>query len=245
MMAANLSLDLRDLLPSVQAPTLVLHRKGDMLPIEGARYVAERIPDARFVEMEGDDHWPWVLDPDEVCDHVEEFLTGTRREPEPDRVLATVLFLSIADVGATAGGARREELVRRLRAHVSKEIKWFRGREIDVTGAGPLATFDGPARAIRCACAVREYAARLGVEVRAGLHTGECDLLEGERVGGPSVETGRLIRDLAAPGEVLVSSTVKDLVAGSGIRFDERGAHALGGAPGDWRLFNVGRGDCS
>jgi DNA-binding winged helix-turn-helix (wHTH) protein/pimeloyl-ACP methyl ester carboxylesterase len=239
----NADIDVRHVLPTIRVPALVIHREGDeCLRAEEGRYVAGRIPGARYVELPGRDHLPFVGDQDAVLDEVEEFLTGVRHAPEPDRVLATVLFL---DIGARHGEARRRDLLARLRAHVGKEIGWFRGREVDAGGAGPLATFDGPARAIRCACAVTEYASRLGVEVRAGLHTGECDMLGGGRVGGLAVEIGRAVRDSAAAGEVLVSSTVKDLVAGSGIRFEERGARAFAGVPGEWRLFKVERGACA
>lgn len=229
----NAEVDVRHVLPTVRVPTLVIHNRGDLcLKVEEGRYVASRIPGARFVELPGRDHLPFFEDQETVLNEIEEFLTGARHVREPDRVLATLLFVNI--------GGRDE----RFRAHVSKEIKWFRGREIDVEGAGPLAAFDGPARAIRCACAVSEYAARLNIEVRAGLHTGECDLLEGGRVGGLAVEIGRAVRERAAASEVLVSHTVKDLVAGSGIIFEDRGAHTFEGLPGDWRLFRVERGAC-
>jgi len=176
-----------------------------------------------------------------MLNEIEEFLTGARHVREPDRVLATLLFVNIVNRDSrTAEG----DLIARFRAHVSKEVKWFRGREVDMKGTGPLAAFDGPARAIRCACAVKEYAARLDIEVRAGLHTGECDLLEGGRVGGLAVELGRAVLERAGAGEVLVSHTVKDLVAGSGITFEERGTHTFKGLPGDWRLFRVERGAC-
>ncbi|MFL6254038.1 MAG: alpha/beta fold hydrolase [Pyrinomonadaceae bacterium] len=244
----NAEIDVRHVLPTVRVPTLVIHNRGDLcLKVEEGRYVASRIPGARFVELPGSDHLPFFEGQDAIVNEIEEFLTGARHTREPDSVLATLLFVNIIDrdVRAAERGTRGwRDLVRRFRAHVSKEIKWFRGREIDMEGAGPLATFDGPARAIRCACAVSEYAARLNIEVRAGLHTGECDLLEGGRVGGLAVEVGRAVRERAGPGEVLVSHTVKDLVAGSGITFEERGAHAFEGLPGDWRLFRVERGAC-
>ncbi|HEV2766073.1 MAG TPA: alpha/beta fold hydrolase [Pyrinomonadaceae bacterium] len=242
----NAEIDVRQVLPTIRVPTLVLHRAGDLcLKAEEGRYVAEKIPGARFVELEGADHLPFVGDQDAILDEVEEFLTGVRHAHEPDRVLATVLFVNLVDSPARAsemGEARWRELLTTLRAQVRKEVERFRGREVDVEGAGALATFDGPARAVRAACAVRTAAARLGVEVRAGLHTGECDLLEGGRVGGLAVRIGEQVRARAAPGEVLVSSTVKDLVAGSGLRFEERGAHELEGVPGQWRLFRVARG---
>ncbi|HEX8338986.1 MAG TPA: alpha/beta fold hydrolase [Pyrinomonadaceae bacterium] len=244
----NAEIDVRHVLPTVRVPTLVIHNKGDLcLKVEEGRYVAEHIPGARFVELPGRDHLPFFEDQDAVISEIEEFLTGARHVREPDRVLSTLLFAGVVGReghAARRGDARWRDLVSRFRAHVSKEIKWFRGREIDVEGAGPLAAFDGPARAIRCACAISEYAARLQIEVRAGLHTGECDLLEGGRVGGLAVEIGRAVRERAGAGEVLVSHTVKDLVAGSGIAFEERGAHAFPGLPGEWRLFRVERGAC-
>ncbi|HEX8190551.1 MAG TPA: alpha/beta fold hydrolase [Pyrinomonadaceae bacterium] len=244
----NAEVDVRHVLPTVRVPTLVIHNRGDLcLKVEEGRYVASRIPGARFVELPGRDHLPFWEDQEAVLNEIEEFLTGARHVREPDRVLSTLLFVNVVNRDARAaerGEARWRDLAARFRAHVSKEIRWFRGREIDAGGAGPLAAFDGPARAIRCACAVKEYAARLDMEVRAGLHTGECDLLEGGRVGGLAVEVGRAVRDRAGAGEVLVSHTVKDLVAGSGITFEGRGAHTFEGLPGDWRLFSVGRGAC-
>ena len=244
----NAEIDVRHVLPTVRVPTLVIHNRGDLcLKVEEGRYVASRIPGARLVELNGRDHLPFFEGQEAILSEIEEFLTGARHVREPDRVLATLLFAGVVerDPGAARTGTRGwRDLVARFRAHVSKEIRWFRGREIDVEGAGPLAAFDGPARAIRCACAVKEYAARLNIEVRAGLHTGECDLLEGGGVGGLAVEIGRAVRERAGPGEVLVSHTVKDLVAGSGITFEECGAHAFPGLPGDWRLFRVERGAC-
>jgi len=241
----NAEIDVRHVLPTVRVPTLVLHRTGDgCLKVEEGRYVASLIPGAKYVEQPGRDHLPFVGDQDALLDEIEEFLTGVRHAPEPDRVLATVLFVRIVDSPARAtavGVARWRDLIGRFQAHVRKEIDWFRGRESDMAGTGPLATFDGPARAVRCACAISEYAARLGIQVHAGLHTGECDILENDQVGGLAVTIGAAVRDLAGPGEVLVSSTVKDLVAGSGIEFEDRGGHALAGIPGEWRLFKVGR----
>lgn len=244
----NAEIDVRHVLPTIRVPTLVLHRTGDRcLKVEEGRYVAEKIPGARFVELPGVDHLPFVGDQEAMLAEVEEFLTGVRHTPEPDRVLATVLFLSIVDSpvrAAELGESRWQDLLGRLRTHVKKEIEWFRGREIDLTGTAPLATFDGPARAIRCACAIREYASRLGVEVRAGLHTGECDLMEGDQVGGLAVEIGQKVRATAAPGEILVSRTVKDLIGGSGLRFEDHGRHTLDGIYGEWDLFRVERSGC-
>lgn len=241
----NAEIDVRQVLPSIRVPTLVIHRSEDQcLKVEEGRYVAQRIPGARYVELPGRDHLPFVGDQDAILDEVEEFLTGVRHPFEPDRVLATVLFVHIVGSKEHAkrmGGLDWEALIGRLHAHVRKEIEWFRGRDIDMIGDRPLAIFDGPARAIRCASAISEYASRLGVNMRAGLHTGECDMVNG-KVGGIAAEIGAQVAQKAAADEVLVSSTVKDLVAGSGIRFEDRGAHQLAGVPGDWRLFAVERG---
>ena len=241
LLDANFELDLRPALPLVRVPTLALHRTSDTLPIEGGRYVADHIPDARFIELEGDDHWPWVHDPDEVCDHVEEFLTGRRTAPEPDRVLATVLFTDI--VGSTEraselGDKRWRELLDAHDDATRAELSRFSGREVKTTGDGVLATFDGPARGIRCARAVSEAARRLGLEIRAGLHTGECELRNGD-LGGIAVHIGARVMSEARAGEIVVSSTVKDLTVGSDIEFEDRGVHQLKGVPGDWRLFSV------
>jgi pimeloyl-ACP methyl ester carboxylesterase/DNA-binding winged helix-turn-helix (wHTH) protein len=238
----NAEIDVRHVLPSIHVPTLVIHRTEDQcLKVEEGRYVAERIPGAKYVELPGQDHLPFVGDQDLILDELEEFLTGARHQLEPDRVLATVLFTRIVDSQENAGrfGASRwQELINRLRMHVGQKIEWFRGREIDMVGDSPLAIFDGPARAVRCAFAIVEYALRLGVEMRAGLHTGECDMVDG-KVGGIAAEIGVEVSKRAAAGEVLVSNTVKDLVAGSGIRFEDRGTHTLGGLLGEWRLFGV------
>lgn len=238
----NAEIDVRHVLPSVHVPTLVIHRADDQcLKVEEGRYVAGRIPGAHYVELPGRDHLPFVGDQDAILDEVEEFLTGARHAHEPDRVLATVLFTRIVDTEERAsrlGAGRWQGLIQGLRAYVRKEIEWFRGREIDMVGDRPLAIFDGPARAVRCAYAIVEYASRLGVEMRAGLHTGECDVVDG-KVGGVAPEIGVRVANKAAAGEVLVSNTVKDLVAGSGIRFEDRGAHTLGRMLGEWRLFGV------
>jgi len=244
----NAEVDVRHVLPTVRVPTLVLHRAGDRcLKVEEGRYVAGLIPGAKYVELPGDDHLPFVGDQDAILGEIEEFLTGVRHSREPERVLATLLFARIVDSprrAAGRGAERWREMIQRFRGHVSREIAWFRGREVDMAGEGPLATFDGPARAVRCACAVGEYAARLGIEVRAGLHTGEVDLLEGNGVGGVAVEVGRAVRERAGPGEVLVSHTVRDLVAGSGLSFEERGEVTFDAAPGVWRLYKVSAGSC-
>jgi pimeloyl-ACP methyl ester carboxylesterase/DNA-binding winged helix-turn-helix (wHTH) protein len=245
----NAEIDVRQVLPLVRVPTLVIHRDEDRcLKVEEGRYVAAHIPGAKYVELPGQDHLPFVGDQDAILDEVEEFLTGVRHTLEPDTVLATVLFTQIVapkDHAERLGNARWYALLDRLREHVRKEVEWFRGREIDMVGDSPLAIFDGPARAIRCAAAIGEYASRLGVMMRAGLHTGECEMVgpAGEiKVCGIAPQIGLQVAQLAEPGEVLVSSTVKDLVAGSGIKFEDKGAYTLGELPGEWRLFAVARG---
>ncbi len=239
MTAANIELDIRAILPTIRVPTLLLHRTGDMQPIEGARYMAEHIPGARLIEMEGDDHWPWLIDPDEVCGHVEEFVTGSRSEPETDRVLATVLFTDI--VGSTEraseiGDRRWRELLEEHEQAFRRELDRQGGREVKTTGDGFLATFDGPARAIRCAKAATSSIRALGIDIRAGIHTGECERRNGD-LGGIAVHIGARVMSQAGAGEVLVSNTVKDLTVGSDIEFEERGEHELKGVPGSWRLY--------
>jgi class 3 adenylate cyclase len=236
----NAEIDVRNVLPSIRVPALVIHRTNDQcLKVEEGRFVAERIPGAKFVELPGQDHLPFVGDQDIILDEMEEFLTGVRHTLEPDTVLATVLFTRLAGADAHLKYSNWEEMLRRLRAHIAKEIEWFRGREIDMVGDRPLAIFDGPARAIRCALAITEYASRLGVETRAGLHTGECEIVDG-KVSGVAAEIGVCVANEAHAGEVLVSSTVKDLVAGSGIRFEDRGIRLMSEC-GEWRLFAVQR----
>jgi class 3 adenylate cyclase len=237
----NSLIDVREILPTIQVPTLVLHRTGDLdSKVEEGRYIAGRIPGARFLELPGDNHVPWI-DADQVVDEIEEFLTGVRPAPETDRVLATVLFTDI--VGSTAkaaelGDRRWRELLAEHHTRVRRQLVRFRGRELDTAGDGFFASFDGPARAIRCACAIVDSVRGLGLDVRAGLHTGECEQLEG-KVGGIAVHIGARVAAQAQPGEVVVSRTVKDLVAGSGIDFRERGSAQLKGVPGEWQLFVV------
>ena len=233
--------DVRHALPSINAPTLVLHRTGDKLtPVAGGRRIAELIPGARFVELPGNDHLP-IVDSDQIIDEVEEFLTGERHVHEPDRVLATVLFTDIVgstERAAELGDSRWRDLVARHDALVRRELQRHRGRAIKTLGDGFLATFDGPARGVRCARAIADQVHGLGIEVRAGLHTGECELV-GDDVAGMAVNIGARVAALAGSGEVLVSSTVKDLVVGSGIEFAERGEHRLKGVPGEWRLYSA------
>ncbi len=240
----NAEIDVRNVLASIRVPSLVIHRTDDQcLKVEEGRFVAERIPGAKFVEFPGQDHLPFVGDQDAILDEMEEFLTGVRHSLEPDTVLATVLVMHIVSAGEHTqrmGQERWDDLLRRLHSHIRKEIEWFRGREIDMVGDRPLAIFDGPARAIRCASAITEYASRLGVEMRSGLHTGECELIDG-KVSGAAAEIAVCVADETKAGEVLVSRTVKDLVAGSGIEFEDKGIRTLAGC-GEWRLFAVQRG---
>jgi pimeloyl-ACP methyl ester carboxylesterase len=240
----NAEIDVRPVLGAIRVPTLVLHGAHDRLVSAGAgRFLAEHIAGAKFVELGGVDHVPWGDDADAILDEVEEFLTGVRRGPEPDRVLATVLFTDIVastETAARLGDRRWRELLENHRAIVRRELARFRGREIDTAGDGFLATFDGPARAVRCAAAVVDGVRPLGIEVRAGVHAGELEIM-GDNVGGISVHIGARVAALAGPGEILVSSTVKDLVAGSGLVFRERGAERLKGVPGEWALFAVAR----
>jgi class 3 adenylate cyclase len=242
----NTQIDVRHVLRAVRIPALVLHRTGDLdANVEEGRWIAAQIPGARFVELPGADHLPWVGDTDGLLDEVEEFLTGVRRGPEPDRVLTTVLFTDIVDATATVAVVGDRAWRDLLQAHhdaVRRELGRYSGRELDTAGDGFLAAFDGPARAVRCASAIRDAVPALGVRIRAGLHTGECEVMGG-KLGALAVHIGARVAAAAGPDEVWVSSTVKDLVAGSGLRFDDRGLHALKGVPGERRLFaGSGRG---
>jgi class 3 adenylate cyclase len=234
--------DVRDVLPAIRVPTLVIgHASSVRIPVEHTRYLGEHIPGARYIELPGQENLPWAGDQDRLIAEVQEFLTGVRPRPEPDRVLATVLFTDI--VGSTQRAAELGDQRWRslLAAHddaVRREMDRHRGREIKNTGDGVLALFDGPARAIRAAEAFRGAVRPLGLEVRSGLHTGEVELVDDD-VRGIAVHIGARVSALAGPGEILVSSTVKDLVIGSGIPFEERGTHVLKGVPGDWRLYAV------
>jgi pimeloyl-ACP methyl ester carboxylesterase/plasmid stabilization system protein ParE len=235
-----LDVDVRAILPTIHVPTLVLHRRGDRVVNRHAgRELASTIPGARYVELAGIDHLPWAGDADAVIGEIEEFLTGTRSVPEPDRVLATVMFTDIVgstERAAELGDARWSELLSAHHAAVRSELARFRGHEVKTLGDGNVARFDGPARAIRCGEAIVAAARSLGLEVRIGMHSGEVDLI-GDDVAGIAVHVAARVGALAQPGEVLTSSTVKDLVAGSGIQFADRGTTQLKGIPDEWRLF--------
>ncbi len=244
LLRMNGEIDIRHILPAIRVPTLILHSVNDrMIDIGAARYMAARIPGAKLVELNGIDHSPWGDNSNAILDEIEEFITGVRHSADHDRVLATVLFTDIVgatEKAASLGDRRWADLLDNHHASVRRELARFRGREIDTAGDGFLATFDGPARAVRCACAISDSVQSLGIEVRAGLHTGECEVI-GDKLGGISVHIGARVAALAHPGEVLVSATVKDLVAGSALSFRDRGIQSLKGVPGDWRLFAVDR----
>ena len=238
--------DTRALLPSIHVPTLILHREGDRnVDVKNARYAAENIAGARYVELPGDDHLPWIGDSDSIVGEIERFLTEIWRSgwdaPAPDRVLATVLFTDIVASTAKAvelGDSGWRELIGAHHDRVRSQIARFRGTEMDTAGDGFFARFDGPARAIDCARAIRASVSELGLDIRAGLHTGECEQIDG-KVGGIAVITGARIAAQAGPNEILVSATVRDLVAGSGLEFEDRGAHALSGLPEEKHLYAV------
>jgi class 3 adenylate cyclase len=243
---ANMDLDVCDVLPLIRVPTLVVGRTHVLRPdIRIARYLAERIPGARLVEFPGRDTILAIGDSDSILAELEAFFAdvaaGKRWELEPDRVLATVLFTDIVESTARVaelGDRAWRELVVKHHALVRSQLARFRGKEMDTAGDGFFATFDGPARAIQCACAIRQAIQELGIEVRAGLHSGECELVDG-KTSGIAVHTGARVASLAGPGEVLVSSTVKDLVAGSGIEFADRGEHEFKGIPELWHVYEV------
>ena len=261
LLRMNSQIDVRDVLPTIQSPTLVLFRsdarfghgaaawrhegEDPITPRGEAEYLAEHIADAKLVELPGEDHLPWVGETDPLLGEVEEFLTGVRTAPEPDRVLATILFTDI--VGSTAlaaelGDRGWRDLLERHHALVRRQLERFRGREIDTAGDGFVASFDGPARGIRCAAAIADSVSALGLSIRAGLHTGECELVDG-KLAGIAVHIAARIAALAGSDEVLVSNTVKDLVIGSRVAFAERGEHELKGVPGEWNLFAVDAAD--
>jgi class 3 adenylate cyclase len=242
LMRMNSEINISPVLSAIHVPTLILHRTEDTLvDVEASRFMAERIPGAKYVELSGRDHVPVVGDADAILDEIEEFLTGARLRAEPDRALLTVMFTDIVgstDRAVDLGDRRWRDLLDTHQVVVRRELARHRGNEVNTTGDGFLATFDGPARAIRCAVRMREELRQLGIEIRVGLHTGECELL-GDDIGGVAVHIGARVEARAMPGEVLVSSTVKDLVVGSGLQFEDRGTHTLKGIPDEWRLFAV------
>jgi class 3 adenylate cyclase len=241
-MRVGSEIDVRHVAPSIHVPTLVLHSGRDsIVDVEQGKWLARTIPGARFVELSGQDHAPWFDCADQVIDEVREFLTGVREPLEPEQVLATVLFTDIVgstELAARLGNRRWRALIEQHHNLVRAELVRYRGREIDTAGDGFLASFDGPARAIRCALAITSALRRVGLPVRAGLHTGECEVL-GDKLTGVAVHVGARVASCASGGEVLVSETVRDLVAGSGIGFDDRGLHELKGLPDPRRLFAV------
>lgn len=228
----NAEIDVRNVLPSVRVPTLVIHRKGDLcLKVEEGRFVADQIPGSKYVELDGIDHLPFVGDQEEILSSIEEFLAGMRHAEEHDRVLATVLSVKLIE-------APNEEVLEQVKAHIRRQLELFKGHEIVIDNGGMLATFDGPARAIRCASAITGSAERLSVTLKTAVHTGECDYA-GQTYSGFAVELAQKIADESAGGKILVSRTVKDLVAGSGISFEEVGMRSFKGIDGEWRLFHV------
>lgn len=245
LLRMNTDIDIRDVLPSITVPTLVLHRTGDReARIEEGRWVADRIPNARFTELAGADHLPWIGETEAMLDEIEEFLTGVRPDPPSDRILATVMFTDL--VGSTdrltaLGDRRWLAVLEEHRAAVRRQLDRWRGVEIDTAGDGFLATFDGPARAVRCALAITSIAATQNLQVRAGVHTGEIER-RGPTTAGIAIHVGARVASAAAPGEVVVSSTVKDLVAGSGLEFEDRGMHTLKGVAEPWHLFRAAGG---
>jgi len=242
LLRMNTQIDVREILPTIQVPTILIYRSDDVdVDVDEGRYMAERIPGARFVELPGGDHTMWTGDAAAILDEIEEFLTGVKRGPEPDRVLATVLFTDVVgstELATRLGDRAWRDLLARHHAAVRRELDRWRGREVDTAGDGFLATFDGPARAIRCAVAAVESVRGIGMEIRAGVHTGEVELVAGG-VRGITVHIGARVAALAGPGEVLVSQTVKDLSAGSGLTFEDAGEHELKGVPNHWRIYRV------
>ncbi len=234
------TIDIRHVLPAIRVPTLVMHRADEFMAAQSSD-VGERIPAAKVVELAGADHMPWLGDPEPALAEIEEFLTGVRPHPALDRVLATVLFTDIVgstELAADLGDHHWGDLLEQHHAVVRRELARFRGEELNTAGDGFLAIFDGPARAVVCAVSIRDAARTLGLQLRFGLHTGELERM-GSDIGGIAVNTGARVAAKAGPGEVLASSTVRDLVAGSGLEFEDRGAHELKGVPGEWRLFAV------
>jgi pimeloyl-ACP methyl ester carboxylesterase len=246
LLEMNVEMDVRSILPSIKVPTLILHRRDDrVVPVENARYLQERIRGAKLVVLEGADHLPFVGDVDSIIGEMEEFLTGTRERVGAERVLATILFTDIVAstrLAAELGDRRWRDVLDDHDEMVRRQLARFRGKEIKSTGDGFVAIFDGPARAIHCTRDIAVDAAALGIEIRAGVHTGECEVRDDD-IRGIAVHVAARILGEAAPGEVIVSSTVKELVTGSGLRFTDRGTRILRGVPDEWRLFAVASDD--
>jgi class 3 adenylate cyclase len=237
-------IDVRSVLPTISAPALVIHATGDLVPVQFGRYIADQIPDARMFEVAGDDHVPWLADPDRITAVIEEFLTGSHAAPsQSQRALRTVLFSDIVastERAAADGDERWRAVLQRFGEITAETAERFGGRVVKSTGDGHLTTFDGPTQAIRCAEALHDEAEKLGIDIRIGIHTGECELL-GTDIGGIAVHIAARILALTGAGEILVSSTVRDLVVGSGTRFDDRGSTELRGVPGSWQILAVDR----
>ena len=242
LLRMNTHIDVREILPTIRVPTVLIYRTDDAdVDVDEGRYMAEQIPGARFVELPGGDHMMWTGDSAAILDEIEEFLTGVRRGPEPDRVLATVLFTDVVgstELATQLGDHAWRDLLDRHHAAIRRELDRWRGQEVDTAGDGFLATFDGPARAIRCAVAAVASVRGLGMQIRAGVHTGEVEVANGD-LRGIAVHIGSRVSGLAGPSEVLVSRTVADLVAGSGIVLADRGEHELKGVPGSWQVYAV------
>ncbi|OBH82145.1 adenylate/guanylate cyclase domain-containing protein [Mycobacterium sp. E2989] len=243
-MESAFSIDVRPVLPIISAPTLVIHATGDMVPVQFGRYIADHIPNARMLEVAGNDHVPWLADTDRIATVIEEFLTGSHRAPsQSQRALRTVLFTDIVastERAAADGDERWRAVLQRFGEITAGATERFGGKVVKSTGDGHLATFDGPTQAIRCAEALHDQAETLGIELRVGIHTGECELI-GADIGGIAVHIAARILALAGPREILVSSTVRDLVVGSGTHFEDRGGAELRGVPGTWQILAVDR----
>jgi len=243
LLRMNCLIDIRNILPAIRVPTLIVHARGDRVaPVEAGRFFAEHIPNARLLELDSDDHWPYFGDADHVIGEVQELLTGGRTSSAPETMLATVLCTNVTQAGAHAvwlGDKRWNELVDRHHAVVRKALARYAGREIDASEHGVTAVFDGTARAVRCAIDVRDQLLDLGLRIRAGLHAGECEI-HGGRPRGVAFQVASNVMGTAQPGEVLVSSTVKDLVVGSGLEFADRGGREFAGVPGSWNLYAAG-----
>jgi class 3 adenylate cyclase len=244
LMRMNSEIDVRPILPSIRVPTFIIHRQGDVrVNVEAGRFMARQIPNAKYLELPGSDHMLWTGETERILDEVEEFLTGSRSAIESDRVLATVLFTDIVNStkrAETIGDRAWHDVLDRHNALVRREISRHRGHEVRTMGDGFLATFDGPARSIRCALAINEGVEALGLQVRAGLHTGEIEMADDD-LSGIAVHIASRVATMAKPGQVLVSNTVRDLVAGSNIRFHDEGSHSLKGLTESVRLFAAER----